>query len=84
MTCSKLYVTKIKYSKSLQSQRTKGKIKTSFYFAVILLYIFVQKRHLILHPPPSLTTRHRRATKKLQFIGICYSLSFLLGFIAIY
>ena len=25
MTCSKLYVTKIKYSKSLQSQRTKGK-----------------------------------------------------------
>ena len=28
MTCSKLYVTKIKYSKSLQSQETKGEIKT--------------------------------------------------------
>ena len=36
MTCSKLYVTKIKYSKSLQSQRTKGEIKISFYFTVIL------------------------------------------------
>ena len=36
MTCSKLYATKIKYGKSLQSQRTKGEIKTSFNFAVIL------------------------------------------------
>ena len=36
MTCSKLYATKIKYSKSLQSQRTKGKTKTSFNFTVIL------------------------------------------------
>ena len=27
MTCSKLYVTKIKYSKSLPSQKTKGEIK---------------------------------------------------------
>ena len=62
MTCSKLYVTKIKYSKSLQSQRTKGEIKTSFSFAVILC-ICVQKRNLILHPPPTLTTRHRRETK---------------------
>ena len=33
MTCSKLYATKIKYGKSLQSQRTKGEIKTSFNFA---------------------------------------------------
>ena len=30
MTCSNLYVTKLKYSKILQSQRTKGEIKTSF------------------------------------------------------
>ena len=34
-TCSKLYVTKIKYSKNLQSQRTKGAYKASFNFAVI-------------------------------------------------
>ena len=27
MTCSKLYVTKIKYSKSLRSQKTEGEIK---------------------------------------------------------
>ena len=36
VTCPKLYVTKIKYSKSLQSKRTKGEIKTSFSFTVIL------------------------------------------------
>ena len=30
MTCPKLYAAKIKYSKSLQSQRTTGEIKTSF------------------------------------------------------
>ena len=42
MTCSKLHVTKIKYSKSLQSQRTKGEIKKSFNFAVILC-IYVSK-----------------------------------------
>ena len=36
MACSNLYATKIKYSKSLQSQRTKGKTKTSFNFTVIL------------------------------------------------
>ena len=33
MTRSKLYVTKIKYSKSLQRQKTKGEIKTCFNFA---------------------------------------------------
>ena len=33
ITCSKLYVTKIKYS---QCQRTKDKTKTSVNFAVIL------------------------------------------------
>ena len=36
MTCSKFYVTKIRYSKNLQSQRTKGGIKTRFIFAVNL------------------------------------------------
>ena len=40
MTCSKLYLTKIKYSKSLQSQRTKGQIKTSFNFnAGLCIYV---------------------------------------------
>ena len=42
MTCSKLYVTKIKYRKSLQSQRTKDEIKTSFNFDVNLC-IYVPK-----------------------------------------
>ena len=36
MICSKLYVTKKKYGKSLQSQRTKGESRASFNFAVIL------------------------------------------------
>ena len=36
MTCSKLYVFKIKYSKSLQGQTTKGERNISFNFAVIL------------------------------------------------
>ena len=36
MNCSKSYATKIKYSKSFQSQRTKGEIKISFNFTVIL------------------------------------------------
>ena len=36
MNCSKLYVTKIKYRESLQSQRTKDEIRTSSNFAVIL------------------------------------------------
>ena len=37
MTCSKLHVTKIKYSRSLQSQVTKREIKTSFNFTVIFV-----------------------------------------------
>ena len=36
MTCSRLYVIKIKYGKSFQSQRTKDEIKTDFNFAVNL------------------------------------------------
>ena len=51
MTCSKLYEIKIKYSKNLQSQRTKDKKKTSFNFALII-YIRVQQWNLIVHPPP--------------------------------
>ena len=41
MTCSKLFVTKIKYSKSLQRQRTKGELKNSFNVVVIVcIYVF--------------------------------------------
>ena len=50
MTCSKLYVTKIKFSKSLQSQRNKDEIKTSFNFTVILCKYVSKKWNLILHP----------------------------------
>ena len=53
MTCSKLYVTKIKYSSSSQSQKTKDEIKTSFYFAVILLYFFVNMCPKTEFNPPS-------------------------------
>ena len=81
MTCSKLYATKIKYSKSLQSRRTKSELKTSFNFAVILCK-YVPK-NLILHPPYHLQLG-KESNKKLQFIGICHSLSFLLWFIALY
>ena len=44
-TCSKLYVTKIKYSKNLQSQRPKDEIKTSLNFTVIPCK-YVSKNHL--------------------------------------
>ena len=37
MTCSRLYITKIKCSKILQSQRTEEEIKTSFNFTEILI-----------------------------------------------
>ena len=39
MTCSKLRVTKTKYNKSLEGQRTNGEIKTSSNPAVILTVI---------------------------------------------
>ena len=45
MICSKLYVTKIKFGKSLQSQRTKGEVKSSFNLAVILC-IYVSKKEI--------------------------------------
>ena len=47
MTCSKLYVTKIKFSKS---QRNKDEIKTCFNFTVILCKYVSKKWNLILHP----------------------------------
>ena len=59
MTCSKLYVTKIKYSKSWQSQITKGELKTSFNFTVILCKYVSKSGNL--HPTP-LKTRYRRVT----------------------
>ena len=37
MACSKLLVTKIKYSKSLQSQRTDGEIKSDLIFVQIFV-----------------------------------------------
>ena len=52
MACSKLYVTKLKCSKSLQSQRTKDEIKTSFNFTVILCKYVSRKQNLILRPTP--------------------------------
>ena len=82
MTCSKLYEIKIKYSKNLQSQRTKDEKKTSFNFALII-YIRVQQWNLIVHPPP-LYYLAQESSKNLQFIGICYSLSFLLWFKALH
>ena len=56
MACSKLYVTKIKYSKSLQSQRTKGEIKTSFNFNVIIcMYVSKSGIYSSIHPPLLIT-----------------------------
>ena len=51
MACSKLYATKIKYSKSLQSQRTKGEIKTSFNFTVILCKYEICVQKTKFNPP---------------------------------
>ena len=53
MTCSKLHIIKIKYNKGMQSQRTKGEIKISFNFTVILCKYMSEKWNLILHPTPS-------------------------------
>ena len=76
MTCSKLLVTKIKHSKSLQSQRTDGKIKASFNFAVnICKYVSKNEVKSSIHPP-FITTNHS-SDKKLQFLGICHSLLLL-------
>ena len=51
MACSKFSVTKTKYRKILQSKQTKGEIKTSFNFAVILC-IYVSKNQILssIHP----------------------------------
>ena len=67
MTCSKLLVTKIKYSKSLQSQKTDGEIKTSFDFSVnICKYVSKNEIKSSIHPP-FITTNHRRVTKNYSF-----------------
>ena len=56
-------VTKIKYSKSMQSQRTDGEIKTSFYFTVnICKYVPKNGIKSSIHRP-FITTKHRRVTK---------------------
>ena len=67
MTCSMLLVTKIKYSKSLDSQRTDGDIKNSFNFAVnICKYVFKNGIKSSIHPS-FITTKHRRVTKNYSF-----------------
>ena len=67
ITCSKLQVTKRKYSKSFQSQRTDGEIKTSFNFAVnICKYVSKNGIKSSIHPP-SITTKHRKVTKNDSF-----------------
>ena len=78
ITYSKLYATKIKYSKSLQSQRTKSEIKTNFSFTVILCKYVPKKRNLILQSP-ALTTKYRRVT-----IAVYRHFSFFLIFIVAY
>ena len=78
ITHSKLYATKIKYSKSLQSQRTKSEIKTNFSFTVILCKYVPKKRNLILQSP-ALTTKYRRVT-----IAVYRHFSFFLIFIVAY
>ena len=78
ITYSNLYATKIKYSKSLQSQRTKSEIKTNFSFTVILCKHVPKKRNLILQSP-ALTTRYRRVT-----IAVYRYFSFFLIFIVAY
>ena len=78
ITYSNLYATKIKYSKSLQSQRTKSEIKTNFSFTVILCKHVPKKRNLILQSP-ALTTRYRRVT-----IAVYRHFSFFLIFIVAY
>ena len=67
MTSSKLLVTKIKYSKSLQNQRTDGEIKAIFDFAVnICKYMFKNEIKSSIHQP-FITTNHRRETKNYSF-----------------
>ena len=78
ITYSKLYATKIKYSKSLQSQRTKSEIKANFSFTVILCKYVPKKRNLILQSP-ALTTKYRRVT-----IAVYRHFSFFLIFIVAY
>ena len=67
MARSKLLVTKIKYSKSLKSQITDGKIKTNFDFSInICKYVSKNEVKSSMHPS-FITTNHRRVTKNYSF-----------------
>ena len=60
MTCSKLLLTKLKYSKYLQSQGTDGEIKASFDFAVnFCKYVSINGIKSSIHTP-FITTKNRR------------------------
>ena len=51
MTCLKLYVTNINYSKTLQSQRTKSEVKASFSFAkMICKYVSKNRTESSIYP----------------------------------
>ena len=66
----------------MQSQRKEGKIKTSFSFVVnISKYVLKDGIKSSIHPTCT-TTKHKRV-KKIEFFGICSSLSFLFWFIAL-
>ena len=75
--CLTFYVNKMKYSKSLQRQRTKGEIKKQFKFCCNPLYICAQKRNLNLHLLPFLTTRHRKVTTFSKITAYVYLLFFV-------
>ena len=57
-----LHLTKIKYNKSLQSQRTKSETKTSFNFTVFFC-IYVSKMEFNNPSTLSIRTSHGRVTK---------------------
>ena len=69
MTCSRLYITKIKCSKILQSQRTEEEIKTSFNFTEILIKYVWKTQNLTLYPSPSYNEA-QQSNNKSQFIYI--------------
>ena len=77
MTCSKLYITKIKHIVRLRSQRTKGEVKTSFNFAVILCkYLSINGILSSIHLPYPVTTRHRVVTKNYSLKDLTYFVIF--------
>ena len=79
ITCSNLQVTKIKYSKSLQSQRNEGKIKTSFSFVVnISKYVLKDGIKSSIHPTCA-ATKHKRVKKKYSFLVFALLCQFYFG-----